>query len=68
MVGLDCSHVVALAHISMVVFSMFQPLVLCDGDAEVCPGVSCLSSSPPIVRPQPALQAGCRGKCPLGYG
>jgi hypothetical protein len=32
------------------------------------PGVSCLSSSPPIVRPQPALQAGGRRPCPLWYG
>jgi hypothetical protein len=32
------------------------------------PGVSCLSSSPPIVRPQPALQAGGRRPCPLMYG
>jgi hypothetical protein len=33
------------------------------------PGVSCLSSSPspPIVHPQPALQAGGCGRCPLGY-
>jgi hypothetical protein len=47
--------------------------VSCYGDAEVphpgC-GVSCLSSSPspPIVRPQSALKAGGRGRCPLGYG
>jgi hypothetical protein len=33
------------------------------------PDVSCLSSSPssPIVRHQPALQAGGRGRCPLGF-
>jgi hypothetical protein len=30
--------------------------------------VSCLSSSPPIARPQPALQAGSHRQCPLGYG
>jgi hypothetical protein len=45
-------------------------LVSCNGDAEVPlprPAVSCLPSSPfpPIVSPQPALQAG--GQCPLGY-
>jgi hypothetical protein len=46
--------------------------VSCYGDAEVplpgC-GVSCLSSSssPPFVRPQAALKAGGRGRCPLGY-
>jgi hypothetical protein len=50
-------------------FSHRTALVSCYGDAEVplpSPGVSCLSSSPspPIVRPQPALQAGG----PLGYG
>jgi hypothetical protein len=52
-------------------FSHCAALVLCDGDAEEFlprPGVSCLSSSPSpsIVRPQPALQAGGRGRCPLG--
>jgi hypothetical protein len=26
------------------------------------------STFPPIVRPQPAPQAGGRGQCPLGYG
>jgi hypothetical protein len=51
-------------------FSPRTALVTCYGDAEVPlprPGVSCLSSSPspPIVRPQPALQAGGRGRCPL---
>jgi hypothetical protein len=45
-------------------------LVSCDGDAEIPlsrPSVSCLSSSPPIVHPQPASQAGGRGRCPFGY-
>jgi hypothetical protein len=47
-------------------------LVSCSGDAEVPllrPGVSCLSSSPfpSIVSPQSTLQAGGRGRCPLGY-
>jgi hypothetical protein len=47
-------------------FSHRAALVSCYGDAEIPllrPGVSCLSSSPapPIVRPQPALQAGGRG-------
>jgi hypothetical protein len=54
-------------------FSHRTALHSCYGDAEVPlphPGVSCLSSSPspPTVRPQPALQAGGRGRCPLGYG
>jgi hypothetical protein len=54
-------------------FSYCTALVSCYGDAEVllpCLGVSCLSSSPspPIVRPQPALQAGGHSRCPLGYG
>jgi hypothetical protein len=52
-------------HVSHTVLLWF----FCYGDAEVPlprPGVSCLSSSPPIVRPQPALQAG--GRCPLGNG
>jgi hypothetical protein len=54
-------------------FSHCAALVLCDCAAEVScphPGVSCLSSSPspPIARPQPALQAGGHGRCPLGYG
>jgi hypothetical protein len=48
-------------------------LLLCYGDAAIPlprPGVSRLSSStsPHIVRPQPALQAGSRSRCPLGYG
>jgi hypothetical protein len=44
-------------------FSHRAALVPCDGDAEVSlprPGASCLSCSPPIVRPRPALQAGSR--------
>jgi hypothetical protein len=54
-------------------FSHRAALGLCDGDAEVSlprPSVSCLSSSPssPIVRPQPALQAGGLCRCPLEYG
>jgi hypothetical protein len=52
-------------------FSHCTALVSCYGDAEVPllrPSISHLSSftSPPIVRPQPAPQAG--GRCPLGYG
>jgi hypothetical protein len=64
-------------HGPALVILRFLPLLLnlvsCYGDANVplpCPGVSCHSSSPypPIVRPQPALQAGGRGQCPLRYG
>jgi hypothetical protein len=52
-------------------FSHRTALVSCCGAAEVPfsrPGVSCLTSSPspPILRPQPALQAG--GRCPPGCG
>jgi hypothetical protein len=54
-------------------FSHHTALVSCHGDAEVPllrPSVSCLSSSPspPIDRPQPALQAGGGSRCPLRYG
>jgi hypothetical protein len=54
-------------------FSHRAVLVLYDGDAEASlprTGGPCLSSypSPPIGQPQPALQAGGHGRCPLGYG
>jgi hypothetical protein len=54
-------------------FSPRTALLSCCGDAVVPfphPIICCLSSSAssPIVRPQPALQAGSLGRCPLGYG
>jgi hypothetical protein len=60
------------AHFQMLAAMMMQCLSTvmmkvpgsCYGVAEVPlprPGVSCLSSSPPITRPQLALQAGGRG-------
>jgi hypothetical protein len=63
----------SLPHFLSPRFAHRAALVLCEGNAEVSlprPGVSRRSSSPsrPTVCPQPALQAGSRGRCPLGYG